>query len=269
MVYILIPEKAAGNFVQNFRDGMATLVAIGSDVYSAVAWIFEGKADNIDWWGDITDGLVQLGIVSQETGDKLAEWLFNAGVAAGEMVQSIKTSVADVWQSVQAFIAGDISLGGLASALATGLANIASAVLGFFGAANFGELIQVLNWDKYIEMLSWDNFLTLMSDWSEWITSLDWTAIVVQMLDWASWIPALLWNAFVTELEWAAWAVKLVWSQFITQIDWMGFITRLTTWGSYVSEVDWGDHITKFEKWDKYIEMLSWDNFLTLILKQN
>ena len=89
---------AAGEMVQNFRDGMATLVAIGSDVYSAVAWIFEGKADNIDWWGDITDGLVQLGIVSQETGDKLAEWLFNAGVAAGEMVQSIKTSVADVWQ---------------------------------------------------------------------------------------------------------------------------------------------------------------------------
>ena len=29
--------------------------------------------------------MVQLGIVSQETGDKLAEWLFNAGVAAGEM----------------------------------------------------------------------------------------------------------------------------------------------------------------------------------------
>ena len=248
------------------QDVFGQIAAIGSDVYSAVAWIFEGKADNIDWWGDITDGLVQLGIVSQETGDKLAEWLFNAGVAAGEMVQSIKTSVADVWQSVQAFIAGDISLGGLASALATGLANIASAVLGFFGAANFGELIQVLNWDKYIEMLSWDNFLTLMSDWSEWITSLDWTAIVVQMLDWASWIPALLWNAFVTELEWAAWAVKLVWSQFITQIDWMGFITRLTTWGSYVSEVDWGDHITKFEKWASYVVGIAWKDFVDKLI---
>ena len=40
---------AAGEVVQNCRDGMATLVAIGSDVYSAVAWIFEGNHPMKNW----------------------------------------------------------------------------------------------------------------------------------------------------------------------------------------------------------------------------
>lgn len=78
--------EAIGRFYAN----LDVIPGIANDVYDAVSWIFQGRAANIDWWGDITNALVQMGIIGQETGDQLAEMLFNAGVAAGNVIQYFK-----------------------------------------------------------------------------------------------------------------------------------------------------------------------------------
>jgi tape measure domain-containing protein len=115
---------------------MDAIPTIAKDAADALSWIWQGKADNIDWWGDITNGLVEMGLVSQTTGDKMAEWLYNAGVAAGAAIQYfrdwaayiyglippwavVQTQLAAVWSWLQVSIPA--ALGALSGLWASGV----------------------------------------------------------------------------------------------------------------------------------------------------
>ena len=69
---------------------VAITPALATDLKDAIEWIWAGDAANIDWWNDITDGLVQMGLIGQETGDSLAESLYYAGTAAGDFKDAIE-----------------------------------------------------------------------------------------------------------------------------------------------------------------------------------
>lgn len=277
---------------------MSELPNIGRDAKDALQWIWEGKGDNIDWWWDITDGLVNMGIIGQETGDRLADALFDVGVYASDVVTSLRTlatgsdfatlqtnvegALSNIGTAIQSYFSGDISLGGLASVVSEGFSTITSSVSAFFGGQDFGAFLEKIQWSDFIESLTWENFLSKMSDWGtyitslnwgafmaimlDWgnyITSLDWTGFVVQLLDWATWIPALAWNTVVAAIDWVAYLTTLDWSGYVSEVDWSQFIAAAFEWSSYIASVAWSDWIPAAFSWSSYVFSLTWSSFVS------
>ena len=341
---------AASNAVSGFGNAMSEISNIGRDTVDAIQWIWEGKADNIDWWGDITDGLVNLGVIGQETGDRLAEALFNIGVVAGEVKDAIQwvwegkgdnidwwsditdglvsmgvigqetgdklseslfnigtyassvisglrtlasgqdiatlqtnvtTALSNIGASIKSYFSGDISLGGLASAVSQGFSDIKSAISAFFGGTDFGAFLTEIKWSEFVEKLSWENvigtatlvwseyispllwdgWLTVVS-WADWLTSLDWTKIITTAIDWATWIPALSWAGFITVVDWALYIGSIAWSGFISVLNWLDATGEKIDWSSYVSALSWENAVKAIE-WASYIVSFTWDSFIT------
>lgn len=277
---------------------MSELPNIGRDTKDALQWIWEGKGDNIDWWWDITDGLVNMGIIGQETGDRLADALFDVGVYASDVVTSLRTlatgsdfatlqtnvegALSNIGTAIQSYFSGDISLGGLASVVSEGFSTITSSVSAFFGGQDFEAFLEKIQWSDFIESLTWENFLSKMSDWGtyitslnwgafmaimlDWgnyITSLDWTGFVVQLLDWATWIPALAWNTVVAAIDWVAYLTTLDWSGYVSEVDWSQFIAAAFEWSSYIASVAWSDWIPAAFSWSSYVFSLTWSSFVS------
>lgn len=99
----LVPAIAeiGASFGRFLGGAIRELPTVFSDLKSAFAWILAGKADNIDWWWDITDAFARMGLVSQETADKLADNFFDIGVAAGTAFQFLKDLAAQAAQALQ------------------------------------------------------------------------------------------------------------------------------------------------------------------------
>ena len=263
-----------GTFVSGVASGIQTalgeLPGIFQDVEKAISWIWQGKGDNIDWWNDITDGLVRMGLIGQDTGDKLAESLFNVGAyasgvitALGELAASddlatlqtnVTTVLSDIGASVRDYFAGDISLGGLAGAISQGFADIASALATFFGGEDWGSFVTAIQWEKFIPVLS---------SWADYVTSLDWTGFVVQLLDWATWVPALVWNGFVAAIDWAAYLSNLDWGEKVSELGWDTYIDSALDWSDYVVSLPWSDWIDRSLSWSSYVLQLTWSNFVS------
>jgi len=289
--------SAVTSAVSGIGNVVSELSNISRDTVDALQWIWEGKGDNIDWWGDITDGLVNMGIVGQETGDKLADTLFDIGayassvivglrtLASGTDVAALQTNVvtafADIGSAVRNYFSGDISLGGLASAVSQGFSDITSAISTFFGGADFGTFLSDIQWSEFIETLTWENvigtatlvwseyispllwdgWLTVVS-WADWLTSLDWTKIITTAIDWATWIPALSWAGFVTVVDWALYIGSIAWSGFISVLNWLDATGEKIDWSSYVSALSWENAVKAIE-WASYIVSFTWDSFIT------
>jgi len=251
-------------------NAFVELPGIFQDVEKAISWIWQGKGDNIDWWNDITDGLVRMGLIGQDTGDKLAESLFNVGAyasgvitALGELAASddlatlqtnVTTVLSDIGASVRDYFAGDISLGGLAGAISQGFADIASALATFFGGEDWGSFVTAIQWEKFIPVLS---------SWADYVTSLDWTGFVVQLLDWATWVPALVWNGFVAAIDWAAYLSNLDWGEKVSELGWDTYIDSALDWSDYVVSLPWSDWIDRSLSWSSYVLQLTWSNFVS------
>lgn len=75
--------------ITKVAQNIGEVPAMARDAKDALEWIWTGQADNIDWWWDITDGLVRMGLVGQETGNQLGDALYDAGVKAGEMKEKL------------------------------------------------------------------------------------------------------------------------------------------------------------------------------------
>jgi len=310
---------AASNAVSGFGNAMSEISNIGSDTMAAIRWIWEGKGYDIDWWGDITDGLVNLGVVGQETGDKLYESLFDIGVYASNVISGLRTltsgadvaalqtnvttALSNIGASIKSYFSGDISLGGLASAVSQGFSDIKSAISAFFGGTDFGAFLTEIKWSEFVEKLSWENvigtatlvwsdyispllwdgWLTVVS-WADWLTSLDWTKIITTAIDWATWIPALSWAGIVTAIEWGLYIGSIVWSGFIStlnwldatgeKLDWSSFVSALTwasyivsfTWDSFIDKLEWTGTIATLTSWGDYIKEINWGNFVIMLL---
>jgi tape measure domain-containing protein len=310
---------AASNAVSGFGNAMSEISNIGRDTVDAIQWIWEGKGDNIDWWSDITDGLVSMGVIGQETGDKLSESLFNIGTYASSVISGLRTlasgqdiatlqtnvttALSNIGASIKSYFSGDISLGGLASAVSQGFLDITSAISTFFGGADFGTFLSDIKWSDFIEKLSWENvigtatlvwsdyispllwsgWLTVVS-WADWLTSLDWTKIITTTIDWATWIPALSWAGIVTAIEWGLYIGSIVWSGFIStlnwldatgeKLDWSSFVSALTwasyivsfTWDSFIDKLEWTGTIATLTSWGDYIKEINWGNFVIMLL---
>ena len=288
---------AASNAVSGFGNAMSEISNIGSDTMAAIRWIWEGKGDDVDWWGDITDGLVNLGVVGQETGDKLYESLFDIGVYASNVISGLRTltsgadvaalqtnvttALSNIGASIKSYFSGDISLGGLASAVSQGFSDIKSAISAFFGGTDFGAFLTEIKWSEFVEKLSWENVIgtaTLVwSDyispllwdgwlavvsWADWLTSLDWTKIITTAIDWATWIPALSWAGFITVVDWALYIGSIAWSGFISVLNWLDATGEKIDWSSYVSALSWENAVKAIE-WASYIVSFTWDSFIT------
>lgn len=255
---------------------MPQLKAIGQDTLGALQWIWEGKAANIDWWSDITDGLVNLGVVSQETGDILAESLFNAGVT----INDIQTKVSAGWLTIKDTVTVAIQNFSWADFIESLTWENVITTLGDWGAfiaplawdglltvldwATFiGQLtwdnavVPALDWAAYVAPLAWDAIVTTLSDWGAYISALDWTAIITTVIDWATWIPALSWLTFITVLEWGAYLVAISWSAFVSVLDWATATGEGITWTDFVNALDWAVYIASFA-WDSFVTKLEW-----------
>lgn len=240
--------------------------AIGQDTFDALEWIWEGKAANIDWWGDITNGLVDLGIISQATGDTLAESLYNAGVT----INDIQTKITDGWVTIkdtvtiaiQNFSWADfiesLTWANVVTTLSDWGAFIAPLAWdGLLTVLDWAAFIGQLAWDSMISPLIWDTILPALSDWGAYIASLDWRAIITTAIDWAMWIPALTWLTFVTMLEWGAYLVAISWSAFVGVLDWATATGGGITWTDFVNALDWAAYIASFT-WDAFVTKLEW-----------
>lgn len=275
--------------------------AIGADTMAALAWVWEGKAANIDWWGDITDGLVGLGIIGQETGDKLAAALFDAGVT----FDTVKAKITDGWLSIKdtvtVAVAGFVWSDFIESLTWDNIVTTTIDWATFIAPITWDTVVTVIDWATYIGQLTWDNaivpaldwaayvaplawdaVITTLSNWGAYITALDWTAIITTVIDWATWIPALSWAGFVTAIEWGAYIVGFTWSAFVSVLDWAAFVNVLTwenlvaaldwagyivafTWDSFIAKLEWTGTITKLENWASYIPTLSWADTVTTL----
>ena len=273
----LIGQETGDKLAESLFNAGATisnafveLPGIFRDVGDAIAWIWQGKGDNIDWWNDITDGLVRMGLIGQETGDKLAESLFNVGSYASGVINALNelstsddlatlqgnvtTALSDIGTAVHDYFAGDISLGGLASAVSQGFTDIGAALSAFFGGGD---------WSQFLTVIQWEDFIPVLSSWADYVTSLDWTGYVVQLLDWATWIPALVWNGFVAVIDWTAYLSNLDWDDKVSKLGWDTYIDSALNWSSYVVKLPWSDWIDKSLSWASYVLQLTWSSFVS------
>lgn len=194
---------------------------------------------------------------------------------------SVTASMSEIGNSVKDYFSGDISLGGLATAVSSGFSDISSAISTFFGGQDFSAFLTEIQWSEFIEKLSWENvlgtaaliwsdyispllwdgWLTVVS-WADWLTSLDWTKIITTAIDWATWIPALSWAGFVTVVDWALYIGSIAWSGFISVLNWLDATGEKIDWSSYVSALSWENAVKAIE-WASYIVSFTWDSFIT------
>jgi len=231
---------------------VAITPALATDLKDAIEWIWTGQAANIDWWNDITDSLVQMGIIGQDKGDALAESLYNAGVT----IDQIKTKITDGWIFIRDTV------------------NIA---------------VAEFSWSDFIEAFTWDNVVATMNDWGDYIQSLDWSTVIDGALDWAQYIGDLQWDSIVTALDWALYITELAWDTFLSgfgewgtyvkELQWSVFVTAVDltayvgylAWTDYLSGEDfsWSNFIADLTDWSTYVKVLNWPAFLGEVIWSN
>ena len=95
-------------------EAVEAITPILSDLWDAVEWIWAGDGANVDWWWDITGAVENLVGIDSGSLDWLADSLYDAGIAAGEFIQSTR----DAWDRLnEAFAEGNTSITGLVTAL--------------------------------------------------------------------------------------------------------------------------------------------------------
>lgn len=261
---------------------VAGIVALGAVMYRL----------NLGGFRDAVDGLLES-VGNLATGFQT----FISGTDFAAFKTTVTGAFGDIWQAVQDFFSGDISLSGLAGIISEKFGEIRQAVVDLFGGTDFSQFLTDINWDDFISKLTWENFIatltdwgiwitdlawdvwlvavdwaewitpiawdaivTTLTDWGEWITSLDWTTIITTAIDWATWIPALSWTAFVATVEWSLYLVALAWDAFIGAVDWANYLFSLD-WGGYVSSVDWTSFLSALT-WENFLSVLNWVDYV-------
>lgn len=216
------------------------------------------------------------------------------GADFAQMKATVTAAFGDIWQAVNAFFSGGISLGGLASALSEGFDKIRGALAGFFGGGDFSKflgtiqwsqfiekltwanVIAVLEWGAYIVALSWATVLPVLTSWGTYITSLPWGSYVATLSSWGTYIVALAWptviktldswSEYITSLPWGSYVKTLAdWGVYITALSWSAILPVLTSWGTYIANLDWTAIIVKIVDWATWIPALTWAAFVTLV----
>lgn len=255
--------------------------SLATDLKDAISWIWEGNAAEIDWWGDITNGLVQMGIIGQETGDKLAESLFNAGIVIGDIKAKIESGWVTIRDSVtiavenfswsdfvesltwENVIGAALDWGAYITPIAWDAALTVIDWAQYIGQLTWDNaVIPALEWANYIAPIAWDALVATLSDWGAYIASLDWTTIITTAIDWAMWIPALTWTAFVYALDWGIYILGIAWDTFISVLDWAFLSGEGPDWSAFVSVLTWENLVAALD-WSAYILAFAWDSFIT------
>jgi tape measure domain-containing protein len=73
--------------VKKVAETITTAVGIWEDLRDAMTWIFEGKAEDIDWWYDISTAIGSITGMSTEASDKLGDFLYEGGVKVQEFIK--------------------------------------------------------------------------------------------------------------------------------------------------------------------------------------
>lgn len=257
--------------IAGFVAAMAPIIATIGAVIAAVALL--RNAWEADFLGIRTIVLTLTSAIS----DLVSGSDFSA------FVGRVWDAFTNIGQAISGFFSGDVSLGGLAGAVAAGFGEIVAALAGFFGGGDWSGFLEAIRWDDFISLLTWENFvaaldwlgyvgvllwtdyiapllwdgwLTILS-WADWITSLDWASIITTALDWATWIPALYWTALIAELEWGAYLIALAWDAFVGVLDWATAVGDGITWSDFVAALDWVSYVTSVT-WDSFISKLEW-----------
>ncbi len=207
-------------------------------------------------------GFIQALGVSEETVQGVGRAIYSlkeafTGTDFAAFTTSAQDALSNIGTAISDYFSGDISLGGLATAVSDGFIQIKDAITTFFGGADFGQFLTAIKWNEFIEKLSWENVISKLTDWGAWIKSLDWTSIVTTAIDWALWIPVLAWTAFIKTLDWGFYIVSLAWDGFIKILDWATVTGDGIKWSDFIGALDWATFITKFA-WNSFIEKLEW-----------
>ncbi len=178
------------------------------------------------------------------------------GADFAQMKATVTAAFGDIWQAVNAFFSGGISLGGLASALAVGFDKIRGGLAGLFGGGDFSKFLGTIQWSQFIEKLSWANVLAVL-EWGTYITALSWATVLPVLTSWGTYITALSWATVLPVLT--------SWGTYITALSWATVLPVLTSWGTYIANLDWTVIVTKIVDWATWIPALGWAAFVTTV----
>lgn len=226
------------------------------DLWTAIAWIFEGKGAEVDWWWDITRA---LGMTGEKAGE-VADLLYAAGIRVSEYLDMIK---AGDWGGLTKAVFSDVS-DMLAKASATiaafdwadwidGVLDWAMYIARFLWSA----YITGLKWEAYIGKILWDSFINALVWTADIVGSVDWTAFIANLAAWGDYIEELVWSTFISALTWG--------TEYIKSLDWKGFVATLTDWGEWIASLDWTKIITTAIDWATWIPALIWNVFVKAI----
>lgn len=219
---------------------VAGIIALGAVMYRL----------NLGGFRDAVDGLLES-VGNLATGFQT----FISGTDFAAFKTTVTGAFGDIWQAVQDFFSGDISLSGLAGIISEKFGEIRQAVVDLFGGTDFSQFLTDINWDDFISKLTWENFIATLTDWGIWITDLAWDVWLVA-LDWATYVGALAWDAWLVAVDWAEW---------ITPIAWDAIVATLTDWGEWITSLDWTTIITTAIDWATWIPALSWTLFVNTL----
>ena len=240
---------------------------------------FLGMRTALSGFIEAIGSLGQYFVAVVEDGDYLNDWLthlpewmrpavewtgrLSAAVmelATGNDLTTLQTNVtnafADIGTAIRDYFSGDISLGGLASAVSEGFTSIKDAVASFFGSESFQGVASTIAiaWNGLVASVQ-DAFAAI--DWSgigSYLTGL-WTSVsgYFASIDWAgisayltglwtgvtSYFSSIDWSPVTTSLSTFATSI----STFFSGIDWSPITASLsnltTSIASFVAGIDW------------------------------
>lgn len=245
------------------NEVIAQLTGFGIETYDTtdsireLAFALTGSWAVADLWSNaIFDaGSVTQGFIADVQNLASSFDTFISGTDFAAFNTTVTGAFGDIWQAVQDFFSGDISLSGLAGIISEKFGEIRQAVVDLFGGTDFSQFLTDINWDDFISKLTWENFIATLTDWGIWIADLAWDVWLVA-LDWADYIAALAWDAWLVAVDWAEW---------ITPIAWDAIVTTLTDWGEWITSLDWTTIITTVIDWATWIPALSWTAFVATV----
>ena len=217
---------------------------------------FLGMRTALSGFIEAIGSLGQYFVAVVEDGDYLNDWLthlpewmrpavewtgrLSAAVmelATGNDLTTLQTNVtnafADIGTAIRDYFSGDISLGGLASAVSEGFTSIKDAVASFFGSESFQGVASTI-------AIAWNGLVASVQDA---FVAIDWSGIGGYLT--GLWTSV---SSYFAAIDWAAASAYLtgLWTgvaSYFSSIDWSPVTTSLSTFATSISTffsgIDW------------------------------
>lgn len=257
----------------------ARLPKLLQDIGSAVSWMSTGQAENIDWWGDITMRLETLAGMNKGSLDWLRSGLYDAGIAAGQLL----TPLREIGALTAQLVSGEIGFGEFASSAGKQLDTVAQTVRGWASSMDWGALLQgagnaaqqiqttITGWFEGIDFAAafsnvqagWDTVTSAVNGWRDQllttatsaINSVDWTQASLDFTSLVTRASDALANLDFSKLDFTGLVGgKLLgwWSMGITGMQWVADSTQFdglkTAVSSAIVQIQWSDMLVSLSE---------------------